>query len=149
MEKRVSCRAIIFTDNKIVAMYREKNDRVYYTFPGGGKNDGETFEDCVKREVVEEFGINVNPIKLVYKYEDLKTIQYFYLCNWESGEFGTGEGEEFQVDRNKGIYIPVLIDTKELKNLPLMPPEVKNILIEDLSKHGESLDIVVKNITGV
>ena len=36
--KRNAVRAIIFVDDKIMSMYREKNDRIYYTFPGGGKN---------------------------------------------------------------------------------------------------------------
>ena len=44
MKKRESCRAIIFSEDKMVVMYREKNDRVYYTFPGGGINEGEDVE---------------------------------------------------------------------------------------------------------
>ena len=146
MEKRESCRAIILDDEKMVAMYREKNDRVYYTFPGGGKNPDENLEECVVREVQEEFGMNVEPVREVYCYEDEKTIQHFFLCNWISGEFGSGVGEEFQADRNKGVYIPMLIDCNKIKDLPLMPPEVKDILVEDLEKFGFKLDQNIKEI---
>ena len=62
MEKRESCRAIIITNNKLVTMYREKDNRVYYTFPGGGVNEGEELIACVVREVEEEFGMVVKPI---------------------------------------------------------------------------------------
>ena len=148
MDKRISCRAIIIKDNKMVSMYREKGDRVYYTFPGGGKNDDEKLETCVVREVIEEFGMVVEPVKLVYVYEDAKTLQYFYLCKWISGDFGSGVGEEFQPDRNKGIYIPKMIDMNNLTNLPLMPPEVRDILFKDFKTFGTKLDNETKNIQG-
>ena len=45
MQKRVSCRAIIFNNERMVSMYREKSDRVYYTFPGGGMEENETEEE--------------------------------------------------------------------------------------------------------
>jgi ADP-ribose pyrophosphatase YjhB (NUDIX family) len=148
MEKRESCRAIIFDKDKMVVMYREKNDRVYYTFPGGGRNEGETLEDCVKREVLEEFGLNVEPVKEVYTYENPKTYQHFYLCNWVSGELGTGEGEEFQGDVSRGVYIPMLVDTNRLSQIPLMPPEVTAKLVEDLKVFGQKLDSKLTYIEG-
>lgn len=149
MDKRISCRAIIIDNNKIVSMYREKGDRVYYTFPGGGKNEGETLEECVVREVIEEFGMTVEPIRLVYVYEDAKSLQYFYLCKWVSGEFGSGEGEEYQPDRNKGAYIPMFIALDNLTNLPLMPPEVRDVLFEDFKTFGSNLSNKIKNIEGI
>ena len=149
MDKRISCRAIIIDNNKIVSMYREKGDRVYYTFPGGGKNEGETLEECVVREVIEEFGMTVEPIRLVYVYEDAKSLQYFYLCKWVSGEFGSGEGEEYQPDRNKGVYIPMFIALDNLTNMPLVPPEVRDVLFEDFKTFGSNLSNEIKNIEGI
>ena len=144
MSKRISCRAIIIDDNKLVTMYREKENRVYYTFPGGGRDEGESNEDCVVREALEEFGINVKPVKQVYTYENEKTIQYFYLCDWIDGELGTGEGEEFSADRNRGIYMPTLMPVENISKLPLMPPEVAAVLVEDIAKYGAGLADEVK-----
>lgn len=148
MEKRESCRAIVFLDKQMVSMYREKNDRVYYTFPGGGRETGEKLEDCVIREVVEEFGIKVNPIREVYTYENEKTIQHFFLCEWVAGELGTGEGEEFQGDASRGIYMPTLVDIERITEIPLMPPEVTKQLNDDLKKYGNSLRPEKINIVG-
>ena len=139
MSKRYSCRAIVIDENKLVTMYREKEDRVYYTFPGGGMEENETKEECVKREALEEFGIIVEPVKHVYTYENEKTVQYFYLCKWVSGELGTGTGEEFEADRNRGVYMPTLMPVEKISELPLMPPEVAKALAEDLQTYGENL----------
>lgn len=150
MEKRESCRAIIFKDGKMVAMYREKNDRKYYTFPGGGMDEGETIDECVVREVIEEFGITVKPIREVYTYEDHKTYQHFILCDWVSGELGTGEGEEFQGDEARGVYEPMLIEVENIPNLPLMPPEAASQVYEDYKSYGEGLDTDgVKSLTAI
>ena len=131
MEKRESCRAIVFIDGKLVTMRRVKDGRLYYTFPGGGLEKGEEQKDCVIRECIEEFGITVEPVRRLYIYENENTRQYFYLCNYISGEFGSGVGEEFQDDRNKGEYVPTLMSVANIYNLPLMPPEVASAVAED------------------
>lgn len=146
--KRKRTRAIIVHDGKIVSMYRENQGRVYYTFPGGGMEEGESEEECVKREVFEEFGLTIEPIKKVYTYENKISIEHFYIARWLSGEFGTGEGEEFQENRNKGIYIPKMIEIADIPNLPLMPPEVASAFYNDYFKNGENLCSDVKFIYG-
>lgn len=145
---RESCRAIIFHNNKLIVMYREKNDRAYFTFPGGGKEVGETNEECVIRECFEEFGINVEPLKEVYLYQDEKSIQHFYLCDWISGELGSGQGEEFAPDRNSGVYMPTMMPIENIGKLPLMPPEVAKVLAEDIALNVDFIYQDVKFIEG-
>ncbi len=142
--KRISTRAIIYFEDKIVSMYREKADRIYYTFPGGGLDQGETEQQGVVREVLEEFGLNVEPIKKVYIYENPRSIEHFYICKVVGGEFGTGQGEEYQPDRNKGIYKPMLIKISDIPSLPLMPPEVAEQFVLDYNKFGAMLDDQIK-----
>ena len=137
VSKRKRARAIVIYNGKLVSMYREFDDRSFYVFPGGGMEDNESEEECVIREVYEEFGITVNPIKKVYVYENERSIEYFYLCDWISGEFGTGVGEEFDVNSNKeGVYIPKLIEISDIPNLPLMPKEVASSFYEDYINNG-------------
>jgi 8-oxo-dGTP pyrophosphatase MutT (NUDIX family) len=139
MRKRVRCRAIIFKDDKIVSMYREREDRIFYTFPGGGMEENESEVDCVKREVFEEFGISIEPIKKVYIYENEISLEHFYIAKYISGEFGTGTGEEFQDTKNNGVYIPKLIDIKDIPNLPLMPSEVATQFYNDYQANGKEI----------
>ena len=53
--KRVNGRAIIIDGDEILLMFRRKikNGIVneYYAIPGGGKEENETIEECVKREI--------------------------------------------------------------------------------------------------
>ena len=146
MKKRESCRAIIFSKNMLAVMYREKENRVYYTFPGGGMNENETMEECVKRECFEELGITISPKREIYTYENETTIQHFWLCDWISGEFSTGEGEEFELNNPKGIYIPVLVDNDRIGKIPLMPPIIATELLNDIEKFGQGLSTKIKKL---
>lgn len=145
-DKKKRSRAIIIKDNKMVSMYREFEDRSFYVFPGGGMENNETEEECVVREVYEEFGINVKPIKKVYIYETEKSIEYFYLCEWIHGEFATGRGEEFDVNANKeGVYIPKLLDIESIPSLPLMPKEIADYFYNDYKQNGLNLRDDIKH----
>ncbi len=144
--KKVRSRAIIIHEDKLVVMYRERQGRIFYTFPGGGLEENETEEECVKREVFEEFGLIVKPIKKVYIYENKNNIEHFFLSEWISGEFGTGKGEEFQDNNINGVYIPKLIKICDIPNIPLMPPEVAMLFYDDYKKNGKLLRSDVKLI---
>lgn len=146
--KRKRARAIIFVDGKIVSMYREKNGRIFYTFPGGGMEEGESEEDCVVREVHEEFGLTVRPVKKVYVYENEISLEHFYVCEWVAGQFGSGQGEEFQPDRNNGVYKQVMIEIAKIPSLPLMPPEIAEVFFQDYIKNGKNLTNFVKIVKG-
>jgi hypothetical protein len=69
------------------------------------------------------------------------------LCDWINGEFGTGVGEEFDVNSNKeGVYIPKLIEIDDIPNLPLMPKEVASSFYDDYITNGISLRKDVKHV---
>lgn len=57
--KRPSVRAIIEVDGKLAMVHNKKYD--YYAFPGGGIEEGETYQDALVREVKEETGLRVIP----------------------------------------------------------------------------------------
>ena len=61
--KRVSTRAIIFIDDKIALIYRNKNGNIYYSLPGGGVEENETLEEATIREVKEELNLDVEVLE--------------------------------------------------------------------------------------
>ncbi len=142
---RESCRGIIIKDGKLLSMYREKQDRIFYTFPGGGRDDGESLEECVTRECKEEFGIDIEPIKEIYTYQTSRSYEHFFICTWTGGEFGSGQGEEFQPGSN-GYYEPRLIALDDIPTLPLMPPEVAEALVNNLKVTDDLSTLDVKLI---
>ena len=59
--------------------------------PGGGKiNSGESAEDCLKRELVEELGVRVNVGNALpnhtHHYETFSVTLYPFICKIDSGE---------------------------------------------------------------
>lgn len=142
--ERTRVAGIIFIDGGIALMHRvgvikRKDIQEYYTFPGGGLEEGEILEEGTIREIKEEFGIDVKVVKKLYELESKRFNQkeYFFLCEYVSGKFGTGQGPEFSNNPkyiDSGKYLPEIIKKEEIKNIPLLPPEIKDKLIMDLEK---------------
>lgn len=109
----------------------------YYVFPGGGQEGNETFEQGAIREIKEEFGIEVKVKKLLYEMHSEKFNQkeYFFLCEYVSGKFGTGEGPEFSNDpkyKDSGKYLPEIVEKEKIKDLVLLPYEIKEKFVNDI-----------------
>lgn len=111
----------------------------YYVFPGGGlEDDDASVEDGVKREIREEFGIEVDVIRK--QYENIipgELAEYIYLCEYVSGEFGTGSGPEFSNDpayADRGEYLPEIVDKNKIKDLPLIPQNLKEKIVKDIEE---------------
>ena len=122
-----------------VGVEKNKDYQEYYTFPGGRLEEGETPEEGTIREIKEEFGIQVKIVKKLYEIysEKFQQKEIFYLCEYLEGEFGTGNGPEFSNDPNyadSGKYIPEIIKKEEVKNILLLPKNIKEKLIEDMKK---------------
>ena len=141
MEKRIRLAGIIPMDGGYALMHRKdvKNKPLseYYTFPGGGREGEETFEEGTKREIKEEFGIDVEVEKLLYKLEngEQNKTEYFFLCKYVGGEFGTGTGPEFSGDpkyAHRGKYIPEIIAREDVEKITLLPTEIKEKFVKDI-----------------
>ncbi len=111
----------------------------YYTFPGGGQEGEETLEEGTEREIKEEFGIDVKAEKLLYEMynEEKDQKEYFFLCKYLKGEFGTGTGPEFSGDPkyiDRGKFIPEIIAKKDVEKILLLPYEIRDKFVEDIKQ---------------
>lgn len=122
---RNSAKAIIFKDNMMLATKIKDGDDVFYIMPGGGQDAGETLEECVKREVLEEFAIEVKPKSLEFVIEGVTgerfhRIDMVFLCEYIREVPGT----EIKGDHNQiGFdWLPV----ENLENTPLFPSKLRD-----------------------
>lgn len=118
---------------------KRKDIQEYYTFPGGGLEEGETLEEGTIREIKEEFGITVEVLKKVYELysEKFEQKEYFFLCKYVDGEFGTGDGPEFSNNpkyKDSGKYIPEIVSRDKVKDILLLPPEIKEKFVKDIDE---------------
>ena len=139
--KRTRVAGIIPMENGYALMHREnvKNHPIgnYYTIPGGGLEEGETIEEGTIREIKEEFGIDVKIVKQLYYLENDVMDEYFFLCEYVSGEMGTGDGPEFSGDqkyKDRGTYTPEIVAKEEIKNIMLLPPIIKEKMVKDIEE---------------
>ena len=69
MPIRNSAKAIVIDNGKILLNKCTSRFGEYYALPGGGQNPGETLMEAVKRELLEETGYSVKPMRLSGIYE--------------------------------------------------------------------------------
>ena len=145
IKKRIRVAAILPMSDGFAFMHRTevKNHPIgdYYTFPGGGLEENETLEEGVKREIQEEFGIEVEVQEMLYQTSNsnnsrnIPTEEYFYLCKYVSGKFGTGDGPEFSYNpkyADRGKYIPEIVAKEDIDKIKLLPDDIRKLFINDL-----------------
>ena len=149
-KKRKAVRGIILKDDNIILIHRIKEDKEYYVYPGGGIENGETNEQCITREIKQELGIEVKTLNYLYRLEEEKDIEYYYLCQYLQGEIGTGTGPEFTDEKyiNNGKYIPKIHKIKEIAKLDLKK-NITNTFLIDIEKNKVMTNIPFQNIINI
>ncbi len=65
---RHTIRGIIIRDRKVLLVTGHKAD--FYWTPGGGVEAGETIEETLRREILEELGVTITSLTPYNSYED-------------------------------------------------------------------------------
>ncbi|TSC69467.1 MAG: DNA mismatch repair protein MutT [Parcubacteria group bacterium Gr01-1014_56] len=61
----IRCRGVILNDGKLLVV-KHTREADYYALPGGHLNSGEDVKECLRREILEELGIEPKIGKLLY-----------------------------------------------------------------------------------
>ena len=62
----------------------QNNGRIYWTLPGGGVNEGESLEQAVVREVLEETCLDVKVVKFLFEEQYEYGVSYCFLASAKS-----------------------------------------------------------------
>jgi len=96
--KREAVRGIVLDDEKVLMILSNLND---YKFPGGGVENGETYEETLLREIKEECGALVSRIEecigkvieynkpIEKEYDVFQMTSFYYICNVEENHCRT------------------------------------------------------------
>lgn len=83
---------LIFRSGQLLITQRHAGDPLggLWEFPGGKREPGESFEQCLKRELREELGVEVSVGELfervTHSYGDKTVHLQFFLCQLSTGE---------------------------------------------------------------
>ena len=83
---------LIFHDGRllITQRYPEAHLGGLWEFPGGKREANESFADCLKRELREELGIEIEVAELIetitHAYPEKTVLLKFFRCRWTGGE---------------------------------------------------------------
>lgn len=115
--------AIVIQEDQIALILRKRDEMTYYIFPGGQVEQGEIAEEALRREIREELGLWVSPVKLVARVNYRGEDQFFYRVKVTGGEFGTGQGPEMQglYDPTAGTFEAVWLPVNQLLEENVLP----------------------------
>jgi mutator protein MutT len=138
---RIRAGIVLIKDNQVALIERYRAGLHYFTFPGGGVDEGETPEQAAIREAREELGIQVAIKQKVAEVQfGRNSRQIYFLVEQIGGEFGTGKGKEFinpaPDDPESGVYIPIWMPIDELpRHTNIYPADVANLAVKS-TKEG-------------
>jgi 8-oxo-dGTP diphosphatase len=124
--------AILIKDSKILIAKRKSDDRQAnkWEFPGGTVEQNETPEECLKRELQEEFGINISVGTFfgenTYHYDHGSIKLLAYLASLVSGKLAPKDHSEFR-----------WVSTEQLSDYDFAPADIP--FVEKLQ--GKEIDI--------
>ncbi len=111
--------AIIVKDNTIFIAKRGPEGRFAHRweFPGGKIEPGESPEECLAREIEEEFGIEVNVedffTESLHTFPGGQILVHAFFCRWVGGSIHPIEHEEYR-----------WVSAAELGNFDFAPADV-------------------------
>lgn len=124
--------ALIVDGHRVVLIERRRAGELYYLFPGGRIEPGETPEACLLREVREETGLEVEIVSHVATIIFEGAQQPHYLARVLGGTFGPGSGEEFlpEAVEEQGSYVPMWMPVARLSAMPVHPQALAEVIAQ-------------------
>jgi len=131
---------IVIKDGKILLMRQIVRDEAFYTLPGGHWETGETLEETCRREIKEEFNIDVKVGKLVFLLDTTTRIAFYFLCDYLGGKIALGGPEKARMNNDEQYFVE-WVDLKLIPppSLTMIPKVAKDGLLRVLAGGDEKL----------
>ena len=116
---------VVTKAGKVLLMHQIVKGEDFYTLPGGSWEVGEKLEETCKREIKEEFNIDVEVGKLVFLLDTTTRIAFYFLCNYVQGDIELGGPEKTRMHDGEQYY-PEWVDIDRIPNLTMIPRVVRD-----------------------
>ncbi|MEK8130102.1 NUDIX domain-containing protein [Paenibacillus filicis] len=131
---RNSAKAIIIHENKLLVTKLEDSEGIFYLLPGGGQHAGENLHQTLRRECMEEVGLEVEVGELAYirecfRDEGIHRVEFMFSCKIDArthSEIIDSMGTSLDDDQIGIEWIPL----EELKSQPLFPVTLRELIVQ-------------------
>jgi 8-oxo-dGTP diphosphatase len=134
---RVRVNALIVSASRLllVQITSPASEKTFWMPPGGGVQYGEKLTDALVREVKEETGLDVEPLKPRYVTEYIRdpyhAVEFYYSCRITGGGLKMGTDPELEADRQIIRNIQ-WTELSALSDTELHPSFLKRMKEEDI-----------------
>ncbi|HIV30989.1 MAG TPA: NUDIX domain-containing protein [Candidatus Pullichristensenella excrementipullorum] len=131
MPVRNSAKALVLRGGKLLVNRCTSRFGEYYALPGGGQREGETLLEAVRRELLEETGYRVLPMRLSAIYERVcaqreggmsHKLYFVFLCRLED------EKERVPTERDRYQVGMEWVEVEALRKGDLFPRAIRDNL---------------------
>ncbi len=133
---------VVIKDGKILLMHQflgprgEKGEEDFYTLPGGSWETGETLEQTCKREIFEEFNLDVAVGKLIFLIDTETRIAFYFECTADKTKIALGGPEQERMTNHEQYHVE-WVELTALKDLTFIPEPTKEAIFKYLENPNQ------------
>lgn len=122
---------IVTADGSVALMRRVKDGEEYYVLPGGSMEEGESPEQTARREIAEELAIGLGTLDHVATVTVGSRPEMVFKTSTDDLKLELS-GPEALRQSSDNIYEPLWVKVEDVPWLPLVPPEVRSVVLNNI-----------------
>lgn len=123
---RVRVAGVLIKDNKLLLISHKKNGEIYWLLPGGGVGFGESLQEALKREFLEELNISIDVHNLALLCDSIDPSGKTHIINI-CFNISYNEGK-FLIGNEKRLLGYDFFDKNDIQNITIFPPMKKYLI---------------------
>ena len=146
---RNAVRALILKDDKVLMLRKETKEGSHFALPGGGQETGESLEETLQRECLEEIGTSVEIKELLHVADYFRArntrpptvrhaVEFLFICQVPDN-YEPRNGENPDKHQVEVLWAHI----EELSHLPIFP---KSLVANLLGMQGKSSHVYLGTI---
>ncbi len=131
--QKKSVRAVLVERGEVLLIKRVRSEEIYWVFPGGRVERGETAFDALTRELQEEASILVRPVDILASEQAPDgQLTTWYVCERVSGVPRAGDGAEWSgsLPPEVGTFELQSVPISELSGMNIVPHRIRDLVVE-------------------